>query len=105
MVEAPELAGSAPCQCVMGEDRHRDGRVGVTDDRIGELGRVHFSPAYCFARRGSGEPAGVGASIGYLQEEVLAQLFDAEHFLNLGLGLEHEILGTAPAPKHDAAAT
>src|SRR2546422_3299253 len=55
-----------------------------------------FRSAHRLARRCAREPARVGARIGQGEEVIVALLGDAEHLLDLGLGLEHEVLG-APA--------
>ena len=48
--------------------------------------------------------AGVGAGVGDLQEVIVAALVQAEHFLNLRLRLQHEVLGRAAAEDEHAAA-
>src|SRR3954469_14798421 len=91
-------------QGVMRKDGHGDRRVGINDDSIRKFGGVNFAPTYGFAGRSSGEAPGVGTGVGDLNEKVLSDFFDAQHFLNLRFGLEHEVFGTAATPKHHAAA-
>src|SRR5262249_56889295 len=56
---------------------------------------------HCLARRRSRQPSGIGPGIGYLQKVVVSFLLDFEHFLNLRLGLQNEVLWTAaPQNKH-----
>ena len=88
----------------MRQQRHRDGRVRVADDGVGQLGRIHLAPAHGLARRRAGKAAGVRPRVGDLDEKVLAEFLDAQNFLDLRLGLEREILRAAAAPEHHAAA-
>src|SRR5438105_4294382 len=91
-------------QRVLSQDRHGNSCVRVTRHGIGQLVRIDLPPTDRFTGCGARQPARIGTSIGHLQEKVLSRFLDPEHFLNLGLRLQHEILRTAAAPKHDAAA-
>ncbi len=102
VVEPLELARLVAGQRVVREDRHGDGGVGVAHHGVGQAVRVHLAPAHGFARRGAAQAAGVGPRVGHLQEVILAEFLDAQHFLDLRLGLEHEVLRAAAAPQHHA---
>ena len=77
-------------------------RIGVTGHRVGQLLGVDLAPGHRLAGRGAGEAAGVGPGVGDLEEVVVAALGQAEHFLDLRLGLEDEVLGAAAAEDQDA---
>src|SRR2546423_5813458 len=87
---------------VGGEQRKRYRRIEITDNGIREPIGVDLAPTHRFGRRRARKSAGVRPRIGYLQEVVVPFFVDAEYFLNLRLGLQHEILGTATAQNHYA---
>src|SRR5690349_20530111 len=89
----------------MRQDRHRDRRIRVNNHGIGQFGRVVFTPTDSLAWGRAGKTASIGSGVSYLDEEILADFLDAEHFLNLRLGLQHEIFGAATAPEDNAAAS
>src|SRR2546426_6838316 len=60
----------------------------ISDHRVGELRGVDLPPAHRLGGRRAREPAGVGSRVGEGQEIIVALLGDAEHLLDLGLGLE-----------------
>ena len=82
---------------VRGQQRQRDRRIEIADHRVGQTIGIDLAPAHRLGRRRAGEAAGVRARIGDLQEVVVALLVDAEHFLDLRLGLQHEVLRAAAA--------
>ena len=103
VVEPLERTGRVTRQGVGREQRQAHGVVHVADHGARQHVGVDLAPGHRFARRGAGESAGVGAGVGELQEVVVAPLVDAEHFLDLRLGLEQEVLGTAAASDQGAA--
>ena len=102
-VEPLERPVGVPRLGVRREHRQRDGVVAVHHHGAGELVGIDLAPAHRLRRRGAGESAGVGARVGHLEEVVVAPLVDAEHLLDLRLGLEHEVLGAAAADDEHAA--
>jgi len=59
---------------------------------VRELLRVDLPPAYRLRRRSAGKSSRIRPRIGDLEEEVVPLFLDLEHFLNLRLGLQHEVL-------------
>ena len=97
-VEQPlERARRVARERVRGEQRQRDGGVEVAHHRVRQPVGIDLAPAHRLGRRRAGEAAGVGTRVGDLQEVVVALLVDAEHFLDLRLGLQHEVLRAAAA--------
>src|SRR4029079_8902875 len=92
-VQALEGAGRATLSGVRGEERKGDTAVGIDDDRSRQLIRIDLAPAHRLGRSSTGESSSIGTSIGHLQKIVMTTLVDSQHLLNLGLGLEHEVLG------------
>src|SRR6266481_436841 len=82
---------------VRGEDGEADGVVEVAHHRTRQLVGVHLPPADGFGRRGSGQAARVDAGVSHLKVVVMAFLADTQHFLDLRLRLQHEVLGAAAA--------
>src|SRR5215204_1189431 len=101
VVEPLQLARLVARQRVGRDDRQRDGRVHVADDSIGQTLWVNLAPRDGLARRRARQTAGVRTRVGDLQEVVVAALVYAEHFLNLRLGLEHEVLRASAAEDED----
>ena len=97
LVQAARLARLAPRQRIGGDQRQRHGRIDVAYDRVGQLGGIDLAPAHRLRRRRAREAAGVGPRVGHLQKIVVALLRDAHHFLDLRLGLQHEIFRRAAA--------
>ena len=89
-------------QGVGGQQRQGDRAVGVAGHRVGQLVGIDLAPGHRLAGRRAGEAAGVGAGVGDLEEVVVAALGQAEHFLDLRLGLEDEVLRAAAAEDQDA---
>ena len=101
--QALEFAGLRAGKDVGGEQGQGDDGIGVADHGIGQLIGIDLAPAHGLARRRAAEPAGVGAGVGDLQEVVVAAFIDAQHFLDLGLGLEDGVLGRSAAQDPDGA--
>src|SRR5260370_5064349 len=66
IIEAAKPARLMPGQSVVSEDGHSDGGIGVADDGVRELGRVHFAPTDSLAGGRPGEAASLGPRLGDL---------------------------------------
>src|SRR5437016_10513744 len=88
---------------VRGEDRKTAGVIEVAHDRARELVGIDLPPAHGFGRRGPGQAARIGARVGHLEVVVMPLFADAQHFLDLRLRLQHEVLRAAAADDQDAA--
>src|SRR6266480_1246022 len=88
---------------VRGEDRKTDGVIEVAHDRARELVGIDLPPAHGFGRRGPGQAARIGARVGHLEVVVMPLFADAQHFLDLRLRLQHDVLRAAAADDQDAA--
>ena len=86
------------------QQRQRHGRIEIAGHRVRQLLGIDLAPGHRLLRRGPAQAAGVGAGVGDLQEVVVAALVQAQHFLDLRLGLQDEVLGRAAAEDEDAAA-
>ena len=95
--EPLERARRVARERVRREQRQRDRRVEVAHHGVGQPVGIDLAPAHRLGRRRAGQAARVGARVGDLQEVVVALLVDAEHFLDLRLGLQHEVLRAAAA--------
>src|ERR1041384_4161947 len=100
--EAFGLAWLDVIQGVRGNQWQRDSRVDVTHNGVGKLLWIDFAPTDRFGRGGTAEAAGVGTGVGDLEEVVVPFFAEAKHFLNLWLGLQHEVLRRTPAEDEDA---
>ena len=97
-VEPLERAVGVPRLGIGGEQRQRDRSCRRSTTTVpGSWSGSILPQLTASAGRRAGEAAGVGARVGHLEEVVVAPLVDAEHLLDLRLGLEHEVLGAAAA--------
>src|SRR5438034_8977654 len=80
------------CERVGGEGRKTDGVIEVAHDRPRELVGIDLPPAPGFGRRGPGQTTRIGARLGQLQVVVMPLLAHFQHFLDLRLRLQHEVL-------------
>ena len=99
VVKPAQLPPGVPGKRIVREDGHGDGGIRVANHRIGQAIGIHFPPAYGFTRCGAAQSARVRTRIGDLQEVILPEFLDAQHFLNLRFRLQHEVLGTAAAQR------
>src|SRR6266571_8601568 len=92
-----------PGERVRSQNREAHGVVEVAHHGPGQLVRIDLPTAHRLGGRGAREAARVGPGVGDLEIVVVALFADAEDFLDLGLGLQHEVLRTAAPDDEDAA--
>src|SRR5438093_12811545 len=80
-----------------GEQREGNRGIDVGNYAIGQSLGIDFTPAYGFGGCRTAKAASVGTGVGALKKIVMAFFLDAHDFLNLRLGLAHEILWRAAA--------
>src|SRR3990172_2096796 len=74
-VESFRFARLPPGKRVGRNQRESDGRIHISNPRVGKLVRIHFPPTHGFARGGSGKSSRVRAGIGNLQEVIVPRVF------------------------------
>src|SRR5687768_9501985 len=87
---------------VLAEQRERDRRIAVRDDRVGQHARVHLPPAHGLRWRCAGQPAPDDLVRGDLDEEVVAALGDAVDLPERRLALQVEVFRRSAAENHAA---
>ena len=97
VVQTPVRARCVFRERVVSEQRHSDGCVGITDNRVRQAVRIYFAPAHSFTGSRAAEATCVGPGIGDLKEIILTIFLDSQNFLNLRFCLEHEVFRPAPA--------
>ena len=95
VVETLERTRRDRLEDVTGQQRQGDRGIAVDDDRVRQLVRIDLAPRDRLARGRPREPTRVGTRIGHLQEEVVPAVGDGQDFLDVGLGLQDEVLRRA----------
>ena len=85
---------------VLAEERKRDRRIAVGDDRVGQHAGIHLAPAHGLGRRRAREPAPDDLVGRDLDEELVAALGDAVDLPERRLALQVEVLRRAAAEDH-----
>src|SRR3954465_15171619 len=98
-----ERPGAVARESVRRKQRQSHRRIQIAYDRIRQSVGIYLPPAYGFGGGRPGESAGVGTRVRDLEEIIVSFLIDSEHFLNLRLCLEHEILRAAAAENQHCA--
>src|SRR6266516_5803999 len=103
VVQALQAPLLAPGERVRSKNREAHRVVEVAHHSPRQLIRIDLPPAHRLGGRGAREAARVGAGVGDLEIVVVAFLADAEDFLDLRFGLQHEVLRTTDPDDEDAA--
>jgi len=90
-------------QCIDGEKRQGHRSIQVAGDRIRQLLRIDFAPGDSLVGGSAAEAPRIRPGIGHLEEIIMAAFGQAEHFLDLRLGLQQEILGRPTAENYNRA--
>ena len=100
VIEPLVRAFGHPRKAVSSEQWQRNRGVHIGHHTIGQGLRIDLAPTDGFSRSGTAQASGIRPGIGALQKVIVALLINPHHFLDLRLGLKHEIL-RATSPQNE----